>query len=126
MVKGFKRTLLVQMKTRKLENFKSKRGQQLPQSLYLRDDDVVLIHTRKLQQRLHCLVRDPIIRRGKKRRKKRTAAKPQTGIFLKLDSGASCKIYSKNKLQHSIARRHHFLAAAGSWYTFRCVPRNTF
>ena len=33
-VKGFKQTLLVQMKTRKLENFKSKRGQQLPQSLY--------------------------------------------------------------------------------------------
>jgi len=32
--KGFKRTLLVQMKDRKLENFKSKRGQQLPQSLY--------------------------------------------------------------------------------------------
>ena len=33
-MKGLNRTLLVQMKTRKLENFKSKRGQPLPQSLY--------------------------------------------------------------------------------------------
>ena len=39
-VKDFKRTLLVQMKTRKLENFKSKRGQQLPQSLYLGEIEV--------------------------------------------------------------------------------------
>jgi len=33
-VKGFKRTLLLQMKTRKLETLKSERGQQSPQSLF--------------------------------------------------------------------------------------------
>ena len=36
------RTLLVQIKTRKLENFKSKRGQQLPQSLYQTSSSVRL------------------------------------------------------------------------------------
>ena len=50
-VKGFKRTLLVQIKTRKLESFKSKRGQQLPQSLY---KSLSEMQVRQVSRKFHC------------------------------------------------------------------------